>query len=118
MSVARRGVTILVLGLGVAAGTLYWPDMVEGYFPGWKARTASVRAGLPFAKEAKAPANGGRAAGGEARQAASAALPPVPVEIDKVQRGPMALRVDAVGMAQPIATVALKTRIDAQIEKV
>jgi RND family efflux transporter MFP subunit len=40
------------------------------------------------------------------------------VNIDTVQRGPMPLRLDAVGVVQPVASVSLKTRIDAQIEKI
>jgi RND family efflux transporter MFP subunit len=105
------------VGLGIAAGTLYWPNLVDPYFPGWSARTASIREGLPFARHEAPPATG-RRQGGNSRQAAIAARPPVPVEVDKVQRGPMAVRVDAVGTAQPVATVAIKTRIDAQIEKI
>lgn len=56
--------------------------------------------------------------GSAAAQTAPPARPPAPVVVAKVQRGPLALRIDAVGTVQPIATVALKTRIDATIEKI
>jgi multidrug efflux system membrane fusion protein len=107
-----------VLGLGAAAGAVYWPQYVENYFPGWTQRTATVRTSLPFAKAPEPTQALSRPGNSDARQAAIAARPPVPVDIDKVQRGPMPVRVDAVGTVQPVATVAIKTRIDAQIEKI
>ena len=117
MSVGSKGLNVLLAGVVVAAGAVYWPQYVESYFPGWTTRTAGLRASLPFGKHE--PAQAARPQNvANAREAAIAARPPVPVEIDKVQRGPMPVRVDAVGMAQPVATVSLKTRIDAQIEKI
>ena len=118
MSVASKSLTVLVLGAGVAAGTIYWPQYVEGYFPGWTQRTAAIRASLPVAGNAEATRSTARPTTGDARQAAIAARPPVPVDLDKAQRGPMPVRVDAVGTVQPLATVSLKTRIDAQIEQI
>ena len=117
MSVGSKGLTVLVAGVVVAAGAVYWPQYLDGYFPGWTARTAGLRASLPFAGH-EAPQAARPQTATNVREAAIAARPPVPVDIDRVQRGPMAVRVDAVGMAQPIATVSIKTRADAQIENI
>ncbi len=117
MSVGSKGLTVLVAGVVVAAGAVYWPQYLDGYFPGWTARTAGLRASLPFAGH-EAPQASRPQSATNVREAAIAARPPVPVDIDRVQRGPMAVRVDAVGMAQPIATVSIKTRADAQIENI
>jgi membrane fusion protein, multidrug efflux system len=56
--------------------------------------------------------------GGASRQAAGNGRPPAAVLVDKVSRGPMPVRIDAIGSVQPIANVALKTRADAQIESI
>jgi len=44
--------------------------------------------------------------------------PTAAVLVDKVMRGPMPVRIDAIGTVQPISSVALKTRADAQIESI
>lgn len=44
--------------------------------------------------------------------------PPAAVIVDKVARGPMPVRIDAIGTVQPISSIALKTRADAQIESI
>ena len=113
MSTRTKGLSLVALAAaGVIAG-VYWPSKIESAFPGWTERTAGLRTALggaaPAPKEAPAPTT---------RANAALARPPVPVNIDTVQRGPMAVRLDAVGVVQPIASIALKTRIDAQIEKI
>ncbi len=120
MSIRNKGLSLIAIAAaGVIAG-VYWPSKIEEAFPGWVEKTASLRAILPGAspvpsktQEAAAP---GAASG--PRSNIVAGRPPVPVNIDTVQRGPMPVRIDAVGMVQPVASVALKTRIDAQIEKI
>ncbi len=113
MSMRTKGLSLAALAAaGVIAG-VYWPSKIESALPGWTDKTESLRAALggaaPPPKEAPAPVS---------RASAAFARPPVPVNIDTVQRGPMAVRLDAVGVVQPVASVALKTRIDAQIEKI
>ncbi len=113
MSMRTKGLSLVALGAAGLIAGVYWPSKIEGAFPGWTEKTASLRTALggaaPPPKEGAAPA---------ARGNAVLARPPVPVNIDTVQRGPMAVRLDAVGVVQPVASVALKTRIDAQIEKI
>jgi RND family efflux transporter MFP subunit len=111
----KKSITLLVVAAGVAGAAIYWPASVEERFPGWVERTAAIRALMPGAaanipkKEASQPAQG---------RPVVVQRPPAPVEVDTVQRGPMPLRVDAVGAVQPVANVSIKTRVDAQIDKI
>jgi len=113
MSMRTKGLSLVALAAAGLIAGVYWPSKIEGAFPGWTEKTASLRTALGGA--APAPNEGAAPA---ARGNAVLARPPVPVNIDTVQRGPMAVRLDAVGVVQPVASVALKTRIDAQIEKI
>jgi len=115
MSIRNKGLSLVALAAAGAIAGVYWPSTIESAFPGWIERTASLRSALPGAPAAPAKTEAGATT---ARPNAPLVRPPVPVNIDTVERGPMPVRVDAVGMAQPMASVALKTRIDAQIEKV
>ena len=119
MSIRKKGLSLLALAVVVVLAGVYWPAQFEGAFPGWIERTAFLRSMMPGAT-ANLPQKPQVAQVSVAQAAlnAAAARPPVPVDIDTVQRGPMPVRLDAVGVAQPVATVALKTRIDAQIDKV
>jgi RND family efflux transporter MFP subunit len=119
MSIATKGLTLLVVAGGIAGAAVYWPAHVEKYVPGFTQRTAYLRALLPGAKENVSP-SAGRTARAQNQPGLRTASnrPPVPVEINTVQRGPMPLRVDAVGTVQPIATIAIRSRVDAQIEKI
>ena len=120
MALGSKAYKFCILTAGVALAALTWPSYVDGFFPGWSARTSDLRAKLPWTTkiETQTAARGGPANAEEARRRAIAARPAVPVDTDIVQRGPMPLRVDAVGTVQPIATIAIKSRIDAQIEKI
>ncbi len=125
MSVRSKAFSLLLIAAGGAVAALTWPAYVENLYPGWTERTKEARAKLPWAASVgSSPAataanrSGAQRSPEEIRRAAIAARPPVPVDIDTVQRGPMPLRVDAVGTVQPIATVSIKSRIDAQIEKI
>ncbi len=113
----KKGLTLLVAAVGALAGAVYWPSAVEGVFPGWANRTAFIRAWMPGGG-ANAPV--ATAAGEKPAPARGPTIqrPPVPVDIDTVQRGPMPLRIDAVGTVQPINTTSIRTRIDAQIDKI
>jgi multidrug efflux pump subunit AcrA (membrane-fusion protein) len=120
MSIRKKGLSLIAIAAaGVIAG-VYWPSKVEDAFPGWIEKTASLRAVLPGAPAVPAKTQAGAAPTGAPGQRPNAAVgrPPVPINIDTVQRGPMPVRIDAVGTVQPVASVALKTRIDAQIEKI
>ena len=120
MSIRNKGLSLIAIAAaGVVAGA-YWPSKIEEAFPGWVEKTASMRAILPGAAPVPGKTEAGAAAGGASGQRSSmvASRPPVPVNIDTVQRGPMPVRLDAVGIVQPVASVALRTRIDAQIDKI
>ena len=119
MSVRKKGLSLLAIAVVAVGAGVYWPARLEEAFPGWIDRTSYLRAVMPGAS-ANLPVKKTQVAlsGADAALAAAAARPPVPVDVDTVQRGPMPVRIDAVGIVQPIATVSLKTRIDAQIDKI
>jgi membrane fusion protein, multidrug efflux system len=54
----------------------------------------------------------------EPPRATTAAAPAVPVVIAPAARKPMPVRIDAIGTVQPIATVAVKSRVDGEIAEV
>jgi RND family efflux transporter MFP subunit len=119
MSIATKGLTLLVVAGGIAGAAIYWPAHVEKYVPGFTQRTAHLRALLPGAEKNVSPSAGRtESAQNQPGLRTASNRPPVPVEINTVQRGPMPLRVDAVGTVQPIATIAIRSRVDAQIEKI
>jgi len=97
--IGKTRLSFIVIGAVAIAGGVYWSQ--------------SQKAPTPPAGQAQGPggANNNRAG-------AIANRPPVPVTVDTVQKAPMPVRVDAVGMAQPVASVSLKTRVDAQIETI
>jgi len=68
------------------------------------------------------PAVIGRAAQGPSPAAATAGKPgqrpPIPVEVAKAQRKTVQIDVEAVGTVQPIASIALKARLDSQVTAV
>ncbi len=120
MSVGSKLFQLIVVGAGVGAAAITWPNYVETYYPGFAERTKEVRAKLPWAakEEPSTRVAAGPRGVQDARAAAIAARPPVPVEVDTVLRGPMPYRIDAVGTVQPIAKVDIKTRADAQVDKI
>ena len=120
MSIRTKGLTLIALAAAGGLAGIYWPSWIEEAFPGWVEKTSSIRAMLPGAPAIPAKTQAGAAPGGAPGQRPNlvAGRPPVPVNIDTVQRGPMPVRIDAVGTVQPVASVSLKTRIDAQIEKI
>ena len=66
----------------------------------------------------EARAQQGNAAGNAAPNNAAQNRPPVNVRVGKSERGPLPYITDAIGTVQPIASVALRSRIDAQIESI
>ena len=117
MSIFNKALSLAVILAGGFLAGVYWPSRIEETVPGWTEKTAAVRAVLPGAPAAPAKTEATVPTQGQ-RPNAAVARPPVPVNIDTVQRGPIPVRIDAVGVVQPVASVALKTRIDAQIEKI
>ena len=127
MKRSKALVKLAVCALVLFIAAVTWPSTVDRYFPGWGERAAELRAGLPAPiadiLPAYKPANPSIAAVAATPDAghgpsAAVALAPVPVVVDIVQRGPMAVRIDAVGTVQPISSVAIKTRVDAAIDAI
>jgi len=89
------------------------PKPVCGYLSGMRARflalllVAAAAGGLLFAY--RAPAN---------QVSGPAAPPPVPVATGTVAVGAVPVQVAANGTVQPVATVAVRARVDGQIEEV
>ncbi|MDF2117132.1 efflux RND transporter periplasmic adaptor subunit [Roseiarcaceae bacterium H3SJ34-1] len=118
-------VTWTLAGLGAAAliGAVVWPNAANSIMPGSGERAAALRAYLPTSVAAVLPTAAlSRASAQPAPDApapnSAPSRPPAPVTTGKATRGPMPFVVNSVGTAQPIATVALKTRADAQIEQI
>ena len=118
---------LILLFVVLFAAAVAWPAYVDRYFPGWGERAVAVRAHLPasiakalpkYADQDNKTANAPLAARSGAGPTPSVARPPVPVIVETVQRGPIPVRIEAVGTVQPIASVAIKTRVDAEIEDI
>jgi hypothetical protein len=118
MSIRNKGISLIAIGAAAVIAGVYWPSKIEDSFPGWIEKTAALRAVLPGAPAVPAKTQAGAAPSATPRPNGAVVRPPVPVNIDTVQRGPMPVRIDAVGVVQPVASVALKTRIDAQLDKI
>lgn len=127
MKRSKAAVRLAVVGFVLFVAAVAWPGSIDPYFPGWGDRATKLRSFLPAPIANIFPAykvtgtNADVAAPAKAAgsgQITAAARPPVPVVVDVVQRGPMAVRIDAVGTVQPIASVAIKTRVDAAIDDI
>jgi multidrug efflux system membrane fusion protein len=96
----KRGVVIAVtVAALVAVGAGVW--FVK---PGWvNAAVGSAAGGKPPETKPAPPRGGG---------------PAVPVEVSPVVRKPMPQLIDAVGTVQPIASIAIKARLDSQVIQV
>jgi multidrug efflux system membrane fusion protein len=101
--IGKTRLSLILVGAVALAGGIYWTQAQN----------------TPKPPAGQTQAQGGSGAGGAGgNRGGNVNRPPVPVTVDTVQKGPMALRVDAVGTAQPVASVSLKTRVDAQIETI
>ncbi len=116
---------LAVLFVVLFAAAVAWPAYVDRYFPGWGERAIAVRAHLPASISKTLPTypdedkqSAGAQPAVRSVAASSPARPPVPVVVETVQHGPMPVRIVAVGTVQPIASVAIKTRVDAEIEDI
>ncbi len=130
MKLAKVARTLIGLGVAAVAAVVVRPDIADKYLPGSGERAQEIRAKLPKSlvdhlppyktanattETAAAPAAGG-GRGGAGGQAGG--RPPVPINTEAATIGPMPYRVDAVGTVQAVASIAIKTRVDAQIEKI
>jgi membrane fusion protein, multidrug efflux system len=109
---------IILAGVAAAAVAVYSPETAERLAPGTGVKAKQLRAMIPESLrtqlglvETEAPARA-------VEPAAKPARPAVPILVAQVKRGPMPVRIDAIGSVQPIATVALRSRVDAQIDKI
>ncbi|MDB5642310.1 MAG: family efflux transporter, subunit [Hyphomicrobiales bacterium] len=105
MKTAKTAKVLLAIGAAVGAGALLWPRTADFRAHIFEARAQSTEA----PKSEGAPQ--GRAGGGQNR-------PAVNVRTSTAERGPMPFVTEAVGTVQPIASVAIRSRIDAQIDNV
>ena len=129
MAIGKLVSAVIVLGAGAVGAAVYAPDSAEKYWPETGAKAAMLRGYLPemvlaklpptaFIKTTAVPAQKPGEAGKPAGPAAPPPRPPVTVVTASAKKGPMAVQLDAIGTIQPVATVALRTRADAQIEQI
>jgi RND family efflux transporter MFP subunit len=115
----RRLLSVLTLiGTAAVIGAVYSPDLAERLAPGTGLKVKQLRLLVPGALLAKI---GFETAGGQPTPgavAAKPARPPVTVLVAQTKRGSMPVRIDAIGTVQPISSVALRSRVDAQIDRI
>ena len=116
----RKGLRLFVLALvGAVVLVVYSPDTVNKISPGLGDRGRQIRAFIPDA--VRKPIGLGDDTPQQPKDAAASgrpARPPAPVVVSDVRRGPLPFRIEAIGTVVPVATVALRSRVDAQIEKI
>ncbi len=105
MKTAKTARMLLAAGAAVGAGAVLWPMTSDYRAHLFEARAQSTEA----PKTAGSPPN--RAGGAPTR-------PPVNVQTSTVLRGPLPYVTETVGTVQPIASVAIRSRVDAQIDTV
>jgi multidrug efflux system membrane fusion protein len=139
---SRKAAWIVAVAVAASGATaVAWPDLAETVFPGAGEKAASLRSHLgPIAgvlpayqpsrqsqtTQGQAPAQD--AAGGQGQRAQGggggrgggpgANRPPALVVLDTARRGAVPVVHDAVGTVQAVAVVALKSRVDAQVQEI
>ncbi|MEA2856375.1 MAG: rane fusion protein multidrug efflux system [Methylobacteriaceae bacterium] len=112
---------LLVAGLLIAGAAtavmVYAPTLAERVWPGAALAGAKIAAYLP-AKIAPSSSTTPAPKSGAPEAPARPPKPPVSVTTAQVQRGPLPYRIEAIGSVQPIASVAIRTRVDAQVDKI
>ena len=124
------------------AAALTWPGQADRIIPGSGEKAAAARSylgplagvlpaynapaanqtrtaqapGAPAGSPTGQPPQGGQRGGGGGGPGAN--RPPVLVVLDEARRGEVPVIHDSVGTVQPMAVVALKTRVDAQVQEV
>ena len=130
MKIAKPTKALVTVALGLVVAALIWPSTVDRWFPGWNPKAQAVRSHLPASiagllpdqpkpsASAQTASGGAQNAAGGRGSAGGANRPPASVRVATAQRGPQAVRAEAVGTVQPIASVAIRSRVDAQIESI
>lgn len=138
MKLAAAAKAIVTLGVVAVSALVIRPDLVDKYLPGSGQRAIELREMMPKSIADRLPAykTETQTAEGGARPAAQGAAgapgggrpgaggpgaggrPPVPINTEVATIGPMPYRLDAVGTVQAVASVAVKTRVDAQISEI
>jgi membrane fusion protein, multidrug efflux system len=120
MGVRRlAGWLVALVAIAVAVGA-YRPDLAEQWTPSVAPQARMLHDLLPAALvngPAAAPASASAAAQTPPAAAPSEA-PTIPVIVGRVERKDFPWRVDAIGTVEPIASVALRTHLDATIDQV
>jgi membrane fusion protein, multidrug efflux system len=108
---------LLMVAVVIAACGAFSPETIEKWSPAAGVYAWRLHDLLPASLTGRQP-------GAAAAQASSASLPPTPsppsaaVVVAKATRKNLAWRIDAIGIVQPIATVSLRTRVDATVDEV
>ncbi len=108
MKTAKRAAMIAACVTGLGATAFYWPAISDF-------RANAQQAEAPRGDAARPPGQQAQQGSGQGQ---GQARPPVSVRIAPVVRGPMPLTAEAVGTVQPIASVAIRSRVDAQIDSI
>jgi len=87
------------------------PGRAAGQGQGGQGQGGQGQSGQGQAQGAGQPPGGGRGGAGANR-------PPAPVILDKAEIGAVSVVHEAVGTVQPIATVTLRSRVDAQVQQI
>jgi membrane fusion protein, multidrug efflux system len=114
MGFRRFAAWLIVLAAIATAAGAYRPDLVETWAPALAPQAEAMHAMLPAALVARPAA----AASQPAAPTPSPALAVVPVIVGQVERKDFPWRIDAIGVVEPIASVALRTHLDATIDQV
>ncbi len=114
----RRSFYVVVIVLLVAALLVSFPSRVARFSPQLGALAAHLRAALPLSLAEKLPSAPTPPAVTTAKAKTSHGGPPVTVLVTQVVKGPLARVATTIGSVQPIASVALRTRLDAQVDQV
>ena len=113
MGFRRFAAWLIVLAAIATAAGAYRPDLVGTWAPALASQAEALHAMLPAALVAR-PAAASQPA------AATPSPPPavIPIGVGQVERKDFPWRIDEIGVVQPIASVALRTHLDATIDQV
>lgn len=114
----RRSFYLVLILLLVAALLAGFPAQVARFSPQLGALAVHLRAVLPKSSTATLPSGTTPPAANNASAEAAHGPPPVTVLVTEVTKGPLARVATTIGSVQPIASVALRTRLDAQVDQV
>jgi membrane fusion protein, multidrug efflux system len=109
---------VIILGAAAAATAVYSPETAERWLPGSGITAKQLRAIIPESLRSQLGLVETETVARPAEPAGKPARPPVPILVAQVKRGPLPVRIDAIGSVQPIASVALRSRVDAQIDRI